>query len=120
MQPTKVETCHKTSARSNASLRRQHKHIRGSQSGRTHHCRDKRFSTITRDEREAEIQILEEKITALSEDNEHLKSHHDELARTNTTNKEQIIKLLKEKASWQDKCMQLMEKKHSDEDLEPE
>jgi hypothetical protein len=62
---------------------------------------------------------LEAKITVLSEDNDTLRSQHDELARTNKVNKDQITKLKREKATWQDKCMQLMAKRHRDGDSEP-
>ena len=70
-----------------------------------------------REEREAEI--LEAKITVLSEDNELLRSQHDELARTNNENKDQIAKIMSEKAAWQDKLMQLMAKRPRDRDSEP-
>jgi hypothetical protein len=71
----------------------------------------------TMEEREAEL--YEAKITALAEDNENLQSQHDELTRTHNVSKEQISKLLKEKASWKEKHLQLMAKRPREEDSEP-
>jgi hypothetical protein len=67
-----------------------------------------------------EAEFYEARITALSEDNESLQSQHDELTRTNSVSKEQISKLMKEKASWQEKYMQLVAKRPREEDSEPE
>ena len=75
---------------------------------------------LSRTREECESELLEARITALSEDKANLQSQHDELTRTNCANKEQIIKLKKEKASWQVKYMQLMTKRPREEDSEPE
>ncbi len=50
--------------------------------------------------------------------NENLQSLHDEPTRTNSVSKEQISKLTKKKASWQDKYMQLVAKRPREEDSE--
>jgi hypothetical protein len=75
------------------------------------------FLSRTRDEREAEL--YEAKITALSEDNENLQSQHDELTRTHNASKEQISKFLKARASWREKCLQLMTNRPRENGMEP-
>jgi hypothetical protein len=57
---------------------------------------------------------------ALQENNEDLQSQHVELKRTNSANKEQISRLMKKKAPWQDKYIQLVAKKPREEGADPE
>jgi hypothetical protein len=82
--------------------------------------RQARFFFLSRTRDECEAELLEAKIVVLSEDNTNLKAQHEELARTNNMNKEQVITLLKEKVLWQEKCLQLMLKRPRDEDEQPE
>jgi hypothetical protein len=75
------------------------------------------FLSRTRDEHEAEL--YEARITALSEDNENLRSQHDELTRIHNASKEQISKLMKSSANWREKYLHLMAKRPRVEGEEP-
>jgi hypothetical protein len=75
---------------------------------------------LSRTREECESELLEARITALQENNEDLQSQHIELKRTNSANKEQIRRLMKEKASWQDKYMQLVAQRPREEGANPE
>jgi hypothetical protein len=76
------------------------------------------FLSRTREENESEL--LEAKLVMLKENNEDLQAQRDELKRANTSNNEQISKLMKEKAAWQKRFMDLAAtKRPREESAEP-
>jgi hypothetical protein len=55
---------------------------------------------LSRTREESESKLLEARLVMLEENNEDLQTQRDELKRTNTSNNEQISKLMKGKAAW--------------------
>ena len=73
---------------------------------------------LSRTREECESELLEAKLVMLEENNEDLKAQRDELKRTNTSNNEQINKLMNEKAAWQKRFMDLAATKRPREENE--
>jgi FtsZ-binding cell division protein ZapB len=68
---------------------------------------DRGFLSRTREEHAAEV--LSHRITVLKEDKEELKSERDDLAKANVGAQKLVAKLKGEKASWQEKYLNLLE-----------
>jgi hypothetical protein len=71
------------------------------------HRLDRGFLSHTREEHAAEV--LGHRITVLKEDNEELRSERDDLVKANIGAQKLVAKLKGEKASWQEKYLDLLE-----------
>jgi hypothetical protein len=81
------------------------------------HRLDRGFLSHSREERAAEV--LGHMITVLKEDNEELRSERDDLEKTNIGAQKLVAKLKGEKASWQEKYLNLLEGNKRPRDEEP-
>ncbi len=82
------------------------------------HRLDRGFLSRTREEHAAEV--LSHRITVLKEDNEELKSERDDLAKANVGAQKLVAKLKGEKASYQEKYLNLLEGNKRPRDEEPD
>jgi hypothetical protein len=87
--------------------------------GQRDHRLGRGFLSRTREECDSEL--LEARLVMLEENNEDLQAQRVELKRTNTSNNEQISKLMKEKAAWQKRFIELAAtKRPREEGADPE